>query len=56
MTTEDKKEIGVVVSVLVAVSVVLIISMFIKFNIYDFAYFIVCVIFLVRYLRIKLKG
>lgn len=56
MTTEDKKEMSVVVSVLVAVSIALIISMCIKFNIYDFAYFIVCIIFLIRYLRIKLKG
>lgn len=56
MTKQDKKEMSVVVSVLVAVSIAMIISMCIKFNVCDFAYFIVCIVFLIRYLRIKLKG
>ena len=56
MTKQEKQEMRVVVSVLVAVSIAMIISMFIKFNIYDFAYFIVCIVFLIRYLRIKFKG
>lgn len=55
MTKLEKQEIIVVVSVLVAVSIAMIISMCVKFNIYDFAYFIVCIVFLIRYLRIKLK-
>ena len=55
MTKEEKQEMRVVVSVVVAVSIAMIISMCVKFNICDFAYFIVCIIFLIRYLRIKFK-
>ena len=55
MTVEDKKEFGVVVSIVVSIIVILIVSLVNKFNVYDFGYLIVCIIFLIRYSYLKLK-
>ena len=55
MTLEQKKELGVVVSILTVVVLIIFISLIKSFNIYDFLYLIVCVVFLFRYIRIRTK-
>lgn len=54
MTLEDKKELFIVVSVVSAISIAVFISLITKFNISDLWYFIVCIIFLIRYISIKI--
>lgn len=55
MTLEQKKELGVVVSVVTAVALIVLISLIRSFNISDFLYLIVCIVFLFRYIRIRTK-
>lgn len=55
MTLDEKKEFVVVVSIVVAVSVAVLISMIHKFNICDLVYFMVCIGSLMKYIFIKLK-
>lgn len=55
MTLDEKKELYVVVSIVVAVSLIVFINLLNKFNIYDFFYLIVCIVFLVRYITLKIK-
>ena len=55
MTLEQKKEFGVVVSIAAIITLVVLINVIRCFNIYDFLYLIVCVVFLFRYIRIRTK-
>lgn len=55
MTIEQKRELGVVVSIVTVVSIIVLVSLINKFNIHDFLYLIVCVVFLFRYIKIRTK-
>jgi len=55
MTIEQKKELGVVVSIVAVISLIVLVSLINKFNIYDFFYLIVCIVFLFRYIRVRTK-
>jgi len=55
MTLDQKKELGIVVSIVAVISLIVLISLINNFNIYDFLYLIVCGIFLFRYIRIRTK-
>jgi hypothetical protein len=55
MTLDEKKEFTVVVSVVVAVSLIVLINLLRKFDIYDFVYFIICIGSLVKYIIVKTK-
>ncbi len=55
MTLDEKKEFMVVVSVVVAVSIAVLISLIHKFNIYDLVYFMICIGSLIDYIIVKVK-
>ncbi len=55
MTLDEKKEFTVVVSIVVAVSLIVLINLLRKFDIYDFVYFIICIGSLVKYIIVKTK-
>lgn len=55
MTLDEKKEFAVVVSVVVAVSIIVLINLLHNFEIYDLFYFIVCIISLLKYIIVKTK-
>lgn len=55
MTLDEKKEFAVVVSVVVAVSLIVLINLTFSFKIDDLFYFIVCIVTLVRYIIVKTK-
>ena len=55
MTIEQKKEFGIVVSIVVLITIIVLINVIKNFNIYDFLYLIVCVVFLFRYIKIRTK-
>ena len=47
MTLDEKKEFTVVVSIVVAVSLIVLINLLRKFDIYDFVYFIICISYII---------
>ena len=55
MSIEQKRELGVVVSIVTVVSIIVLVSLINKFNIHDFLYLIVCIVFLFRYIKIRTK-
>lgn len=55
MTLDEKKEFVVVVSVVVAVSLIVLINLLHKFDIYDLFYFMICIGSLVKYIIVKTK-
>jgi len=55
MTLEKKKELGIVVSIVTVVALIVLTNLIRCFNLYDFLYLIVCIIFLFRYIKIRTK-
>lgn len=55
MTTSTKKQFIVVTVLFIVVSSIIAYSIFKKFNIYDFSYFIFLIVFYIRYIKLKLE-